>query len=245
MEVRTALVMAMIVAPGLPGAAHGQACLGVPFPDIGPASPAGIGVAALGGAGFASHDFDDGVNGVEYGVEARAGVPLGLAASVGGWRRSLDEGPSPTVLRAEASWTLPRLPRLPRFGLDVCPLVGVSGSLVSDAPPVSDTDEDNDFNNVTFPVGLAAGFPFTAGRDLAVVVPYGAFRWLFSRVNGTALGVAVDESDDAPSLELGVGVRLSRLVGVAAYSFAGLDALVGPSAYPDRLFTVRVGLLLF
>ncbi len=223
------LASCLLAAAGTAGPAHAQACQGAPLP---PAPSVGL----LGGVGFASHDFDVTTEGAELGLEARGRLPAGFGVAVGVWRRYLDGDADPTLFRAEGSWTLPDVPLVPTFGLSICPVAGIS------AATVSDETGGNDFTNVTIPIGLAAGLPIQVGAALEAA-PYAAFRWLFARVDGTVLLEDVEETDDSPALELGVGARAGRLLGIASFTFTGLEPSVGPSYYADRHVTLRVGVV--
>lgn len=223
------LACCVLAAAGMARPAEAQTCLGAP---LRPAPSVGL----LGGVGFASHDFDPSAEGTELGLEARGRLPMGFGVAVGVWRRYLEGDADPALFRAEGSWTLPRIPLVPTFGLSICPVAGISAARVSDEPG------GNDFSNVTVPVGLAAGLPIQVGTALEAA-PYAAFRWLFARVDGTVLLEEVEETDDSPALELGVGARAGRLLGIASFTFTGLEPSVGPSFYADRHFTLRVGVV--
>lgn len=235
---RRALPAAAALAPAAwlgafaaPAPLAAQACLGAPLE-----APS---LAGLAGVGSASHDFADGLSGAEYGVEGRVAFPFRVYASAGVWRRNLDDGPDPTVVRGEAAWSLPGIPLLPSFGLDLCPVAGAALSTVSDGAA------GNDFTNWTFPVGLAAGFPIRVGERGAAVAPFAALRWLFSRLEGELLQVPVDERDDSPSLEVGVGATVGPFIGIASWSIHDLDEGLGPGPYAERQLTVKAGLILF
>lgn len=207
-----------------------QACTGSPLPAGAWAAGAGVGVS--------SDAVADGTGGLELGAGA-AGRPLdriGGRATLG--RRLLDgTGADAWTARLEVAASLADVPFVSRIPAAPCVVAGLGLAHVSQGSSGSDVA------NLGVPFGLSFGRALGAGEEL-VVAPFVTPLLLWSRVDGRVLRVPVGATQLTPAVQVGVGGRHGRLLGALRLFLSGIDGELGPAPWPERLVSLRVGLIL-
>lgn len=214
------------LALALPAAARAQGCIGAPVPDRARAVQLQAGASTV----DVGREFDS----TDLGVGFRANPAGPLAFSAEYLLRTV--GAQDTRVHAVSGALALRIP-LPVDLLTVCARAGVGAAFLSDDPSGSS------YTNLTVPAGLVVELPLPLGpgRTLA---PYAAPQFLWSRTNGSVFGFDdLDESDTGFGVEAGVGLRVSRVVLGAGATFAELSPALATTAFPDRGFFVRAGIM--
>lgn len=183
-----------------------------------------------------THQFTGEVGGTDLGVGVRAN-PGPVALEAGYSFRAMESGMADVnVLDGSVSYEIFPVPLLPLPPTTaICARVGIGAAFGADDA------SDSDYTNLTVPLALAIGVPL-APIERLTVTPYVVPQYLLSSVDGQVLGIAVEASDAAFGVELGLGVRYGRVLGSASWFTAGLDPNVGTSAYPDRRIALRLGI---